>query len=46
MYAQKRKGDIPAVFCDASKAKKELHWVATKTIQDMCRDAYNFVSIK
>ena len=46
VYAQKRKGDIPAVFCDASKAKKELHWVATKTIQDMCRDAYNFVSIK
>ena len=40
VYAQKRKGDIPAGFV-ISKAKKELDWVLQKRSK-ICRDAYNF----
>lgn len=45
-YVQEREGDIPEVFCDASKAQKELRWTASKTIDDICRDAYNFAKKK
>lgn len=45
-YVQEREGDIPEVFCDASKAQKELKWTAHKTIDDICRDAYNFAKKK
>jgi hypothetical protein len=30
-------------YADASLAKEELGWETTKTIEDMCKDAYNFV---
>lgn len=39
----RRAGDIAACYADASKAKEELGWEATKTIEDMCKDAYHFV---
>lgn len=39
----RRAGDIAACYADASKAKKELGWQATKTIDDMCRDSYQFI---
>ena len=41
--APRRPGDIASCYADASKAKKELGWEATHGIEDMCRDAYNFV---
>ena len=41
--APRREGDIDACYADASLAKKELGWETTKTIEDMCKDAYNFV---
>ena len=40
---ERRPGDIASCYADPSKAKKELHWVAEKEIEDMCKDAYNFV---
>lgn len=38
----RRAGDIAACYSDPTKAKEELGFVATKTLEDMCRDAWNF----
>ena len=40
--APRRAGDIAACYSDPAKAKEELGFVATKTLEDMCRDAWNF----
>lgn len=39
----RRSGDIDACYADPEYAFKELHWKANKGIDDMCKDAYNFV---
>lgn len=39
----RRPGDIAECFSDPTKAKEELGWEATLTIDDMCKDAYNFI---
>ena len=41
--AERRKGDIAEYFSDPTKALNELNWKAEKTIEDMCRDSYNFI---
>ncbi len=38
----RRPGDIATCFADSSKAKKELGWEAEKTIEDMCKDSWNW----
>lgn len=38
----RRAGDIPACFASAEKAKVLLGWQATRSLQDMCRDAWNW----
>ena len=40
---ERRAGDIATCYADATKAKKELGWVAEKGIEDMCRDSWNFI---
>ncbi|MDR2655146.1 MAG: UDP-glucose 4-epimerase GalE [Oscillospiraceae bacterium] len=40
----RRAGDAPIVFADCRKAKAELDWAAVRGIDEMCRDAWNFVS--
>lgn len=40
---ERRPGDIAACYADSTKAKEELGWEATKTIEDMCRDSYQYV---
>ena len=42
-YAPRRSGDLPVFYADPTKAKEELNWTAEKTIEDMCRDSWNFV---
>lgn len=42
VYADRRPGDVGEVFADAKKAKEKLDWTATKTLQDMCRDSWNW----
>lgn len=39
----RRAGDIATCYADATKAKLELDWEATMTIEDMCRDSWNYV---
>ena len=38
----RRAGDIAMCYSDPSKAKEELGFVCTKTLEDMVRDAWNF----
>ena len=44
--APRRNGDIATCYSDPTKAKNELGFVATKTIEDMCHDSYKFVTRK
>lgn len=39
---ERRPGDVAKSYADVSKAKRELNWVSTKDIKDMCRDSWNF----
>lgn len=38
----RRAGDIAEFYADASKAEREMGWKAPRTIEDMCRDAWNW----
>ena len=39
----RRPGDIAACYADPTKAKEELGFLAKKTLEDMCKDSYNYV---
>ncbi len=41
--APRREGDIAACYADPTYAFQELGWKAELGIEDMCRDAYNYV---
>jgi len=38
----RRPGDIAEFYADPTKAKEELGWIATKNLDDMCRDSWEF----
>ena len=38
----RRPGDLPEYFADSTKALKELKWKTEKTIEDICRDSWNY----
>ena len=40
----RRPGDIPDSWADASKAHDILGWTAKKSLEDMCRDVWNWQS--
>lgn len=40
----RRSGDIAECYADASKAAKILGWTAEKTLEEMCRDSWNWQS--
>ena len=39
---ERRAGDIAECYADAGKANEILNWKTTKTLEDMCRDSWNF----
>ncbi len=41
--APRRPGDIDVVCADPTKAKEELNWCTQKTIEDMCKDSWNYI---
>lgn len=45
-FTDRRPGDVPENFANASKAKNELGWEATLNINEMCQDAWNFAKSK
>ena len=44
--APRRAGDIATCYSNPDKAKKELNWVATKTLEDMCKDSWRYIKNK
>lgn len=38
----RRAGDLAIFYANSEKAEKELGWVANKTLEDMCRDSWNY----
>lgn len=41
-YVERRAGDIAECYADTTKAKNELHFVATHSLEDMCKSSYEF----
>ena len=41
--APRRAGDIATCYSDPTKAKEELGWTATKTLEDMCKDSWRYI---
>jgi len=41
-FVERRAGDVPETCANVEKAKKDLNWSTTKTLEDMCRDSYLF----
>ena len=42
--APRRAGDIAECYADATKSRELLGWTAEKTLEDMCRDSWNWQS--
>ena len=42
-YGERRPGDLAELYADPTKAEKELGWKAERTIEDMCRDSWNYI---
>lgn len=40
--AERRDGDVAECYADPGKAKEYLGWIATKNLEDMCKDSWNF----
>ena len=38
----RRAGDLPEVWANVDKANNILGWKAERTLEDMCRDAWNW----
>jgi UDP-glucose 4-epimerase len=41
-FVARRPGDVPAYFADAQLAERLLGWRATRSLDDMCRDSWNW----
>lgn len=39
---ERRPGDVDSCYADCSKANIELNWNANKTIEEACKDSWNF----
>jgi UDP-glucose 4-epimerase len=42
--APRREGDLPEFYADVSKAQEELNWTASKSLNDMVKDSWNWVN--
>lgn len=40
---ERRHGDLAMYYANSTRAKEELGWEATKTLEDMCKDTWKFV---
>ena len=44
VMAPRRAGDVAECYADPAKAEELLGWKATYTLEDMCRDSWNWQS--
>lgn len=42
IVAARRPGDVAICYADPTKAQREMGWSASRTIDDMCRDSWNW----
>ena len=42
--APRRSGDIATCYASHKKDKEKVGWEATKTLEDMCRDSWNYIN--
>ena len=42
VFTERRAGDIAICYADTTKAKNELNFVATHTLEDMCKSSYDY----
>ena len=42
VYGARRPGDLAECYANADKALKILGWKTEKTLEDMCRDSWNW----
>lgn len=42
VYAPRRDGDIAQVYADATRAQRELGWLATRNLETICADAWRW----
>lgn len=38
----RREGDVAAMYCDPTRAETELRWKASRTLDQMCSDSWNW----
>ncbi len=43
-FAARREGDLPEFYANPTKAEQELGWKTQHTLEDMCRDTWNWQS--
>ena len=41
---ERREGDVAVSYCECDKINNEIGWKAEHSIEDMCKDAWNFIS--
>jgi UDP-glucose 4-epimerase len=44
VIAPRRSGDIDEIYASVEKAKRCLDWEATRTMEDICKDGYRFMT--
>jgi UDP-glucose 4-epimerase len=43
VVGERRKEDLPKITANIDKATSFLGWKITKSLEDMCRDSYEFI---
>jgi len=42
VFQPRRPGDLPVVYAHTGKSERELRWRARRSLDEMCRDAWNW----
>ena len=45
-FVNRREGDVNTVLADPVKANKKLNWRAELSLEEMCKDSWNFIRKK
>ena len=45
VFGERRMGDVDALICNCEKAERELGFKIELSLEDICRDSYNFVKV-